>query len=812
MAGIGQGVGASDFSGSFQKGRDDARKNRQWNLMEEEQKRKQEIEAQQASIAKSSGANVQSIAEETKANTETLQKNQRRASGKLAQDAVAKAVTSASDVNAAGDLVTAIDASPELQSALQVKKGDYRAFDSTSKADNDSFLKYLNKNDVDYTDWTPEYIQETKEAFADSGLYYMAQDGLVDISSIVPKMGALKGAGKSATNVFEGKKANVEAMTQGEAGYKSWIKEQGADTEKVSFFRDYADSLPPSQRDKLIGRKEEISGQSHEQNMADIETLKTENADTDMSDPTAGQEIPKEVPVDTISEPVKMEKNENGTETGKGMITQADGTKVGVSVNKDINGNTKAKGDDGSSATVQKDGAGVFKSANGDVTTVGSNGQSVTVAPNGKVTSNDYVLPDSVQMAYDMMGVKSQFSKKNVQARQIADETNIRANKNTEISQQNANTAQTNSETSQGQLAVAQGNLTVAQEKLLKSDSAMGKYVDDFVEMELGTAAEGLASFEKQKLSSNRAPTYVEEFRKSSAWLANNPDKKGTAEYDSHKTVMDRFSNSLQTAEMKNNKATSATIMENYGLDMKDMYEPSGKVSPNGKIIDSKIRGNKDIYTKEVKKRETEAYDTAQSVANLSDLGVKIAKGVKDGTYKSGYLDSAANWAQTKAGTDFIYEATSGEIGAKLETQLGIEGELAIELGRVVKAAYGGNASNTDRETIAGAMAGMTSDDETVRKKSFDNFQRTMKKLNAQNMQFFSQQGLHVTTERLSDTANTTFDSQGNINEGKTSSKRSEVKKGTRAQFEAKEKGVTFYKGGKPFHFNKNGQLANGAA
>ena len=267
---------------------------------------------------------------------------------------------------------------------------------------------------------------------------------------------------------------------------------------------------------------------------------------------------------------------------------------------------------------------------------------------------------------------------------------------------------------------------------------------------------------EKNDLTTTKAsnPTYVQEFKGSSAWLANNPSLTDSAEGKMHQTVVDRFSNNLSTASMKDteyainqiNKAdnTSAGAFSN------------GQITKIGLDTDSAMRTNtKNIYTPKVQAREDAAYDTADSVANLADMKVTLNNAVNSGKYKSGYLDSTADWFQSKTGSDFIKNKSSGEIGSYLSTRLAVDGELAIQLGKVVKAAYGGNASNTDRETIAGAMAGLTSDDEKTRNIAFNNFNRSVRKMATQDIEHFKKLGLYRTVDRLQSAIDIKFDERG---------------------------------------------------
>lgn len=240
--------------------------------------------------------------------------------------------------------------------------------------------------------------------------------------------------------------------------------------------------------------------------------------------------------------------------------------------------------------------------------------------------------------------------------------------------------------------------------------------------------------------------TYVEEFKNSSAWLANNPSLANSAEGNAHKTIIRRFENELRTGGMKDKDLTAAVSREKSNV---VPYDRKGNITGEALAVHDLVVSQPALYTTETRKREDDAFNTAESFAQMQDIKTRMDSGIKSGKYKSGYLDSTADWMQSKTGSSFIKDATAGKIASELQTKLGVEGELAVQLGKVVKAAYGGNASNTDRETIAGAMSGMTSDDEVARASAFKSFNRSIRKLVDDDIGYLEDKGLYRSVEQV---------------------------------------------------------------
>jgi len=817
MAGMGTGLGSTNLTGTIATAqannraeRQQAFKDRQIAIMEEEQaKQKAQYEQSQQ----------QDIVSTVKNQEQQIKKLQKKQAGATSKMAIAGAAVAPAGDNVAFDFVKKVNASPELQEALQVKKGQLNAFDSQARVDDTAFMKYLDKKNIDYTAWTPEYLQQVKDSFSKSGLFYTYQGDLIDGTPLIEATNSLGMVNTNGVNIYEGKKAYLTHMLEGEEALNEAISEAMDDPEKRTWFQDYIDSLPKSEREAIAKRKKELSGKSNKEAQAELEQVAK---DTDLiADPvedpyvssgTKQQEGNKESY--PLEEPIY---DEDGNEVAVKMKTR-DGSEVVIS---EKNGEATAVTQDGTAVTKNPDGSGVAIAADGTTTTFDGE-KTVTITPDGDIVE-DYTLPRHVQMAYDMLGMKSSFSEDAALNRKYVEASIAKANQRNQTFEQylteQLKAGNITEESFFGQMKVYENLKNTRADKtsqLLKQAEKMTPLQDGETKDSTSyqqRVADNYAKLVRDSSSGSlRALTFTEEFRTSSKWLRENKDKKGTPEYKEHKTVVDRFANELRTANMKDTAYTAQTLMNAYGMSTRDAFNGEGKVSPVGEIIDSQVRANTRIYTSNIRKREQEAIDTAHSVANLNDILVRIEKGVRDGKYKSGYFDRVVNWANQKAGTSYFTAATAGQIGSDLKEQVGIEGELAIELGRVVKAAYGGNASNADRDTIAGAMAGMTSDDEKTRLLAFENFNRTMRKLNSQNMAYFNALGLFKTTEQLNDAANTVFDVKGNINENKSTAKRSKIRKGTRTQFLNKETGVTFYKANKPYHYTKDGKLVEGVA
>jgi len=400
MAGSGTGFGQADVIGASNRVATNSRaerqqqfKDRQYKIMETEQAKQQQMQQQQP---------ADDIVAKVQAQEQEIATLKKKRNGAVSSAAMANAATAVGGPNVASDFVKHVNNSPELQESLKVKPHQMSAFDANSRADNDSFLRYLDKSKVDYTAWSPEYLQTVKDSYANSGLFYNFQGDVVDGSSLIQATGAMNMVGTEGTNIFEGKKANLGAMLDGEEGYAKWIGEQSKDPDKKSWFQDYVDKLPKSERDALMKRKAAISKQTDEQNTADIDSMKSSLETT----PLPEESTP-------LGEPI-LDTNGNNIATS---YTAPDGSKVAVSEEQD--GTQVAVTEDGTSVVKNGNTGGVATQPDGTVTTFDGE-QTITITPNGQVVT-DYKLPVHVQMAYDMLGMKSSYSEDAVNARSPKD-------------------------------------------------------------------------------------------------------------------------------------------------------------------------------------------------------------------------------------------------------------------------------------------------------------------------------------------------------------------------------------------------------
>ena len=418
-AGFGSGVGQSNMMGSFDKSRDNARKNRQWDIMEEEQKVRQGIEADLKAQNQASGDNAKKVVDAIQKNEKDVAELNNKRGGDIAKGSLRKVATSVSDTDAGYDYSKAVDNSEDQQNATNTPKGSSKGFDPNSKEHNDAFLRKVNQDGVDLSKESPEYVQYVKEVWSTSGLWQVKDGKMEDLSDTIIKTGSMSSASSNENSVFEGKRNRNQSLLDGEEKHKAWLKENLDDPKKKSFIRDTVNAMSPSERDEVMARTKELNGQSEDTKMDSVNKMKDDLAKEGFGpDSTApvdpnGQGLPKTEVMDVAS-------SDERTPTPKTVaspktVNLPNGTTARVTTNED--GSTTSKQLDGSSVTVSKDGTATATEANGRKSMVDKSGQVTSVSADGTVTKG-YTLPPSVQMAYDMVGVESQYSEKNVLARE----------------------------------------------------------------------------------------------------------------------------------------------------------------------------------------------------------------------------------------------------------------------------------------------------------------------------------------------------------------------------------------------------------
>ena len=283
-------------------------------------------------------------------------------------------------------------------------------------------------------------------------------------------------------------------------------------------------------------------------------------------------------------------------------------------------------------------------------------------------------------------------------------------------------------------------------------DPSTGKFTD--------TNTATLAPFGKTDEASDRASTFTEDFKASSAWINDNLDKIGSGEYNMHKTIVNRYTNELRTSKMKDLEFTAGNIMEQ--LNMTTPYDESGAITNKGKAVEAMVRADKTYDTK-LRDLEYSTRDGADAYASSKDILSSIKKGMAEGKYKTGYFDSAVDWIKSKIGGAYARSHTAAEIGSTMETKLGISSEMSMLIGRTTKALYGGNASERDRASILDAMGALATNDEETQKLSFEAFTRTMRKVVEQDIAMIEEKGLYSTAKNAKEAMTTIFDKEGAI-------------------------------------------------
>lgn len=253
--------------------------------------------------------------------------------------------------------------------------------------------------------------------------------------------------------------------------------------------------------------------------------------------------------------------------------------------------------------------------------------------------------------------------------------------------------------------------------------------------------------------------------------LLDNKKQLKNVQSDTDKEVIQNKINALEdvkkslvfTKGKADRDATAEIFVSQQNMSPSDIYDDKGNLTEKAGAIEAQIRVNPALYTKEVKDLEDSAVEGAKNLSNLKDMYKMMDEGIKSGKIKSGYLDSTANWLQSKVGSSFVSENTEGAIASELQKQAGLDAEISLVLAKTVKAMYGGNASEKDRESIFGAMGGLASDDEVTRREAFKAFIRGAKKVVNMDISSLEKKGLYSSVKLAKEYSNIEFNEEGEI-------------------------------------------------
>lgn len=387
MAGIGAGFGASQVTQNYNAGASNTRaqqqhdfKTRQTDIKEAEQAKLQRNEAGQASTE-----------EKLNALTARVDAEEKKAIGEKTKSILAKGLTDRGD-DGARNSVDAMNASPEVKASVGNENGTASEFQANNPRHQEAFTKFLSKAGYDTSDWEQEYKDKVYNKTANSGGGYMNANEYVDGFKLAHVTAALAGESKEDRDYVETKQAELSAMLDGEEAWESWLK-------------DNQDMAGVTEEDKT-----KMSNATEEDKMARVNKMVAdlESEGYGVTTPSSGAGIPEEqgildviMPDDTIT-------------AGTPRVVTSQRGNVKVTTNSD--GSGEAITADGTNVSKSADGSMAATEANGRSSRMAADGSVTTVASDGTVSTGSYILPPSVQMAYDMLGVESSFSEKNVKA------------------------------------------------------------------------------------------------------------------------------------------------------------------------------------------------------------------------------------------------------------------------------------------------------------------------------------------------------------------------------------------------------------
>ena len=438
------------------------------------------------------------------------------------------------------------------------------------------------------------------------------------------------------------------------------------------------------------------------------------------------------------TKPVQLETKEDGTKVGSTEITTEDGTKINAKVSEDKNGKSDIKLSNGSKATIQKDGTGVIKEANGNLTTISSDGSSVTVQPDGNVISHGYTLPNSVQMAYDLLGKTSSFSKNAELNRELA-QARIDAIKNpkksdwkdflTQWKADPANSSRTLKDAREDWKAGTAGSESTLQKRknfFLQQRRPDGspRYTDaEASRMAVNSVVKGLPAETWQ------AQQDLEEAKKSG-----DPEKIKMAQRTLLK-VTSTGGNVTRKDQQGDMAQSLATPPKEYKFDPSiptTDYEAKQEALARSTVMN-------DSHSKA---RVDATLDTAKTVAQLKELSQDFLAAAKNGTFKSGPIDQFVNWASKKTGAEL-----STYTPKQIATQTGLDARTSMLVSSYIKALSGSQYTDQEFDNKMREVTGLASDQESVRVATMKSFQSEIDKNFQQDIRWLKDNKMYKTAK-----------------------------------------------------------------
>jgi len=169
------------------------------------------------------------------------------------------------------------------------------------------------------------------------------------------------------------------------------------------------------------------------------------------------------------------------------------------------------------------------------------------------------------------------------------------------------------------------------------------------------------------------------------------------------------FEGQSEVTDIGSQALTKKILTDGYSF---DTYNKNNAIT-----TESAVKADKNIYTTNLKKAESNYKIQSNFTKQLVDVNNNFNKNVGSGNFKSGAWDSVVQWLDTRTAENFTIKDMD-----KVLTQVGLNTQLGRVLAERLKFYSGTSAAESEFKRTKELMIGLNSQDEKTRQKALNTF------------------------------------------------------------------------------------------